>query len=182
MRSYSRIQLMEPRIEKQLKKCNILGKVWIDAGCGNGTFTFPLANIVNKVIALDTNKHNLSYLESKIPSEVNIKTKLFDFNNPFWYEVPVDGILFGFSLHYDPIHEKALKNAYLQLKPEGQLVIFEYSSEKSVPWVPYPLSTSNLTSILEKLSFQGIQIVENIPAHRSGRNWDNASYVLVAKK
>ena len=171
-----------PQILKQLQKCDISGKLWIDAGCGNGTFTFPLASIVSEVIALDTNKHNLSYLERKIPSEVNIKTKLFDFNNPFWYEVPVDGILFGFSLHYDPIHEKALKNAYLQLKPEGQLVIFEYSSENSVPWVPYPLTVNTLVPILEKLSFQEIQIVENIPAHRSGRNWDNASYILMTKK
>ncbi|MHA2033142.1 MAG: class I SAM-dependent methyltransferase [Candidatus Kariarchaeaceae archaeon] len=174
--------MKSPQIVKKLKNCGISGKVWIDAGCGNGTYTFPLASLVSNVIALDTNRNNLSYLESKIPSGVNIKTKLFDFNNPFWYEVPVDGVLFGFSLHYDPIHEKALKNTYLQLKPEGQLVIFEYSSEKSVPWVPYPLTIKTLTSILEKLTFQSIQIVENIPAHRSGRNWDNASYILVAKK
>ena len=171
-----------PQILKQLQKCGINGKLWIDAGCGNGTFTFPLASIVSEVIALDTNKHNLSYLERKIQPEMNIKTKLFDFNNPAWHEILVDGILFGFSLHYDPVHEKALKNAYLQLKPRGKLVIFEYSSDISVPWVPYPLTTSNLSSILQKLSFQDIQVVEYFPAHRSGRNWDNASYAVVAKK
>ena len=60
----------DQQIVKQLKRCGISGEVWIDAGCGNGTFTFPLASIIDKVIALDTNKHNLSYLESKKPSEV----------------------------------------------------------------------------------------------------------------
>ncbi|MCK4847985.1 MAG: class I SAM-dependent methyltransferase [Candidatus Heimdallarchaeota archaeon] len=171
-----------PKIVKQLERCDIRGKMWIDAGCGNGTFTFPLASMVSKVIALDTNKHNLSYLESKISSEMNIETKLFDFNHPSWYENPVDGILFAFSLHYNPIHKKSLENAYLQLKSGGRLVVFEYSSEKPVPWVPHPLPLIKLISILKKINFQDIQIVENIQSHRRSKNWDNASYSLVANK
>ena len=171
-----------PKIMKQLERCAIHGKIWIDAGCGNGTFTFPLANMVSMVIALDTNKHNLSYLESKISSELNIETKLFDFNNPAWYKIPVDGIIFGFSLHYNPIHKKSLENAYLQLKSGGRLVVFEYSSEKPVPWVPHPLPINKLISILKELNFQDIQVVENFQSHRRSKNWDNASYSLVANK
>jgi len=171
-----------PKIVKQLERCDIRGNIWIDAGCGNGTFTFPLATIVFMVIALDTNKHNLSYLKSKSSPELNIKTKLFDFNNPSWYKSPVDGILFGFSLHDNPIHKKSLENAYLQLKSGGRLVVFEYSSEKSVPWVPYPLPLIKLISILKEINFQDIQIVENIQSHRRSKNWDNASYSVVANK
>ena len=113
---------------------------------------------------------------------MNIETKLFDFNIPLWYEDPVDGILFGFSLHYNAIHKKALENAYLQLKPEGKLVVFEYSSEKPVSWVPYPLPLNKLIPILGKLDFKDIQFVEKIFAHRISKNWDNASYSLVARK
>ena len=170
------------KIVKQLERCDIRGKVWIDAGCGNGTFTFPLASMVSKVIALDTNKHNLSYLESKKSPKMAIMTKSIDFNNPSWYKDSVDGILFGFSLHYNSVHKNALKNAYLQLKPGGKLVVFEYSSEKPVSWVPYPLPLNKLIPILKDLSFQSIKVIENIPAHRIGRNWNNASYSLVANK
>jgi ubiquinone/menaquinone biosynthesis C-methylase UbiE len=170
------------QIINQLERCDIRGKVWIDAGCGNGTFTFPLASMVSKIIALDTNKHNLSYLESRISSEMAIETKLFDFNIPSWYKTPVDGILFGFSLHDNPNHKKALENAYFQLKEKGKLVVFEYSSDKSVFWVPHPLPLNRLIPILNNLAFQDIQVVENIPASRTSRNWNNASYSLVATK
>ena len=170
------------KIFKQLERCGIYGEIWIDAGCGNGTFTFPLASMVSKIIALDTNKHNLSYLESKISSEMNIETKLFDFNIPSWYESPVDGILFGFSLHDNSNHKKALENAYFQLKGKGKLVVFEYSSDKPVFWVPHPLPLNRLFPILDNLAFQDIQVVENFPAYRTSRDWNNASYSLVATK
>lgn len=174
--------MKSPQIVNQLKSCGISGKVWIDAGCGNGTFTFPLASMVSKIIALDTNKHNLSYLESRISSEMDIQTKLFDFNIPSWYENPVDGILFGFSLHDNPNHKKVLENAYFQLKEKGKLVVFEYSSDKSVFWVPHPLPLNRLIPILDNLAFQDIQVVENFPAYRTSRDWNNASYSLVATK
>ena len=110
-------------IVNQLKKCKIQGGIWIDAGCGNGTYTIPLSTLVSEVIALDKNKNNLSYLESKMTSKMNIRTQHFDFSKPSWYSSVVDGILFGFSLHYDPEHRIALEHAYQQLKPGGKLEI-----------------------------------------------------------
>ena len=169
-------------ILKQLEKCGVIGGTWIDAGSGNGTFTFPLSSLASKVIALDTNKNNLSYLRSKISRESNIESIIHDFNKPFWYSEQVDGILFGFSLHYDPNPATALKNAYLQLKTSGKLVVFEYSSEKSVPWVPYPIPSEKLLLTLNKLNFRDIQVVKNTPAHRVSDNWNNASYTVVARK
>jgi tRNA/tmRNA/rRNA uracil-C5-methylase (TrmA/RlmC/RlmD family) len=58
------------QIVEQLKQCEVQGGVWIDAGCGNGTYSFPLSTLVSEVIALDKNKNNLSYLESKITSNI----------------------------------------------------------------------------------------------------------------
>jgi ubiquinone/menaquinone biosynthesis C-methylase UbiE len=170
------------QIEKKLLECGVQGGTWVDAGSGNGTYTFPLSRLVSKVIALDNNQNNLSYLNGKISSDSNIETKLFDFNEPSWYSTTVDGILFGFSLHYDPIHIKALRNAHLQLKKSGKLVVFEYSSEKPVPWVPYPIPPTKLISICRKLDFQNIRLVESTSARRMSDNWNNASYILAAEK
>ncbi len=169
-------------IEKQLRKCDINGGIWIDAGSGNGTFTFPLSRLASRVVALDTNKNNLSYLRNKISINSNIETKIHDFNKPAWYSAPVDGVLFGFSLHYDPNHTKPLRNAYTQLKKSGKLVVFEYSSENPVPWVPYPIPPTKLISICRELDFQDIHLVENTSARRISDNWNNASYILMAKK
>lgn len=170
------------QIVEQLKQCEVQGGVWIDAGCGNGTYSFPLSTLVSEVIALDKNKNNLSYLESKITSEMNIWTQHFDFSKPSWNSSLVDGILFSFSLHYDPEHRIALEHAYRQLKPGGKLVVIEYSSEKSVPWVPYPLPQEELISILETISFITIKVIQTLPPRRKGFQWNNSSYIVNAHK
>lgn len=170
------------KIVDVLTQCDIKRGVWIDAGCGHGTYTFPLANLASQVIALDKNANNLSFLESKIPLNANISTQQFDFSNPSWYKNSVDGILFGFSLHYDPIHTTALKHAYQQLKQGGKLVVIEYSTEKSVPWVPYPLPFKKLNKILTALSYSEIQVINTFPLRKKGINWNNASYMITALK
>ncbi len=170
------------QIIERLRQCEIRGGVWIDAGCGNGTYTIPLSNLVSEVIALDKNWNNLSYLESKIPFETNITTQQFDFSNPSWYKDLVDGILFSFSLHYDPIHSTALNHAYQQLKLGGRLVVIDYSSEKSVPWVPFPLPQHELISILENLSFKDIQVIQELPHRKRVFHWNNSSYSVTALK
>ncbi len=165
-----------------LKKCRIEGGFWIDAGCGNGTFTFPLATLADRVLAIDKNKDNLSYLNSKISTETNIFTQQVNFNKPKWYDQLVDGIFFGFSLHYHPVHKIALENAFNQLKTGGNIIIFEYASKKPVSWVPYPLPVEELTSIFSELSFTNIKLVDTLPSRRRSPFWDNGSYLLRAEK
>ena len=157
------------QIATMLKRCDIQGGLWIDAGCGNGTFTFPLATLADQVIAIDKNPNNL------IPQQV-------DFNNSKWYEQLVDGILFGFSLHYHPIHQIALSHAFNQLKKGRTIIIIEYASETPVSWVPYPLPEKKLISILTELSFINIQLVESLSSRRKSTFWNNASYILKAEK
>jgi ubiquinone/menaquinone biosynthesis C-methylase UbiE len=165
-----------------LKRCDIRGGLWIDAGCGNGTFTFPLATFTDRVIAIDKNSNNLNYLNSKISTQKNIFTQQADFNNPNWYSQLVDGILFGFSLHYHPIHQIALEHTFSQLKEGGTIIIIEYASETPVSWVPYPLPKEKLVSILNKLSFTNIQLVDTLPPRRKSSYWNNGSYILKAAK
>lgn len=61
-------------------------------------------------------------------------------------------------------------------------MVIEYSSEKSVPWVPYPLPFENLNKILTALSFNEIQVINTFPPRKKGMNWNNASYMITALK
>ena len=51
---------------ENLKKCNIEGGTWIDAGSGQGAYTIPLAVLVSDVIAIDKNKKSLKTLEERV--------------------------------------------------------------------------------------------------------------------
>ncbi len=170
------------QIVERLRKCGVHKGIWIDAGCGNGTYTFPLASLTSQTIALDRNKHNLSYLKSKITSQTNIITKQFDFTVPLWYEHLVDGVLFGFSLHFDPNHNEVLENAYQQLKTGGRVIIIDYSSNIPVSWVPWPLPPEKAIPILQSLDFSKIKTVETTTPRRKSSQWDNTSYILTAIK
>ncbi|UCE12454.1 MAG: class I SAM-dependent methyltransferase [Candidatus Heimdallarchaeota archaeon] len=146
------------RILKQLKLCDISGGVWIDAGCGRGSYTFPLASLADKVVAIDNNPYNISFLKSSLPSNSNIEVFKKDFTYEVWHE-PVDGMLFGFSLHYDPTPQKALQKAFTQLKPDGTIVILDYVRTDPVPWVPFPLPIFKLRSLLEEVGFYQIETI-----------------------
>ncbi|MHA1941937.1 MAG: class I SAM-dependent methyltransferase [Candidatus Hodarchaeales archaeon] len=170
------------KIESEISQCGPLEGVWIDAGCGNGTYTIPLANLVEKVIAIDSNKNNLLYLKSLLSSENNILTLHYDFTEPKWYDENVDGILFGFSLHETSKHILVLKHAYNQLKADGKLIIIDYSSDTAVSWVPYPIPESKLTRLLGEVSFQKVSLIKQNPPRRKGHHWNNASYIITAMK
>ncbi len=139
--------------------CGISKGVWIDAGCGRGTYTLPLAKLASQVIAIDKNPYDISFLKAKLSSPVNIVALEKDFNQePLFYDL-VDGVLFGFSLHYEHSPTKALQNAFNQLKSNGIIIIFEYTHEKPLPWVPYPVPKSLSINLLEKIGFREIETI-----------------------
>ncbi len=47
---------------RNLEKAGINGGTWIDAGCGQGAYTIPLAMLVDVVIAIDQNSGHLNNL------------------------------------------------------------------------------------------------------------------------
>ncbi|MFW9904094.1 MAG: class I SAM-dependent methyltransferase [Candidatus Thorarchaeota archaeon] len=145
------------RIQEQLQLCGISRGVWIDAGCGRGTYTFPLATLTSLVIAIDNNPLNTSFLKAQLPHPTNIIVNQKDFTKDKLHSNLVDGILFGFSLHYQPNPRKAIRNAFNYLKPRGRVVIFEYTREDPLPWVPFPVPKKKLILLLKKTGFNEIE-------------------------
>lgn len=147
------------RILKQLKKSGISEGVWVDAGCGRGTYTLPLSTLATQVIAIDKNPYNVSFLKSQLPSGSNIAVYEMDFNKDLHFSELVDGFIFGFSLHYEPTLSRALNNAFNHLKPKGKVIVFEYIQPKPLPWVPFPVVKEQLMESLLKIGFYKADII-----------------------
>jgi len=50
-------------------------------------------------------------------------------------------------------------NAFNHLKPSGKIVIFEYTREKPLPWVPFPIPRKKLTLLLGRIGFKEIETI-----------------------
>lgn len=144
---------------KQLQLSGISKGIWVDAGCGRGTYTFPLATLASQVIAIDKNPYNISFLKAQLPPITNIEIYEKDFNQETFFHELVDGVLFGFSLHYEPTPIIALQNAFNQLKNNGTIIIFEYIREEPLPWVPFPIPKFKLNKMLKKIGFNQIETI-----------------------
>ncbi|MFW9780178.1 MAG: class I SAM-dependent methyltransferase [Candidatus Heimdallarchaeota archaeon] len=142
------------RVMDQLKMLHLKSEaIWVDAGCGTGTFTFPMSTLVNKVIAVDQSVSRITHLRKSLPSNANIIPLVSDFNHDRYTIDPVDGILFGFSLHYQQNPLIALKNAYNQIRPAGSVVVFEYCRKTPLPWVPHPIPAGRGKALLADCGF-----------------------------
>ena len=139
---------------KNLQKAEIMGGNWIDAGCGQGAYTIPLAMIADSVLAIDKNPGPLKSLEKRILGLglTNIQIKEDDLQNIEIYKRKnVQGILFAFSLHYQ--HNIDFILQILENKKEEKnfkIVIIEYTREKPIFWVPYPYPPEVVKKLFEE--------------------------------
>jgi len=130
---------------------------WADLGCGTGTFTLALANLLANgsiIYAVDKNKSSLD----KIPDQYNL-IMFIKLNEDFKdSSLPenLDGILMANSLHYVKEKDIFVKRISQNLKQKGSFIIVEYDTEKSNPWIPYPISFNSLSILFEKLGYNSI--------------------------
>lgn len=122
---------------------------WADLGCGSGLFTQALAQLLpatSHIFAVDTNHQALGKLPSSVGS-VSIQTQALDFvASPLPFR-QLDGILMANSLHYVKDKKGFMDKLRASLKPTGNLIIIEYDTNKSNPWVPYPIPFSELEKL-----------------------------------
>jgi SAM-dependent methyltransferase len=124
--------------------------VWADLGCGDGTFTRALAQLLasgSVVHAVDVNAAALA----DVPAERDgtaIVTHQADFTQTPWpFEEHLDGILMANSLHYVREQEAFVRQCETRLNDDGRFVIVEYDLEQPNRWVPYPVSRRRLTAL-----------------------------------
>jgi SAM-dependent methyltransferase len=125
--------------------------IWADLGCGNGTFTRALAQLLaagSVVHAVDVDAAALANIPDGRDSAA-IVTHHADFTKLPWpIDVErLDGILMANSLHYVRDQEAFVRRCEARLKDEGRFIIVEYDLERANRWVPYPVSRRGLTAL-----------------------------------
>ncbi len=152
---------------------------WADLGCGSGTFTLALADLLppgssieaidlRPTVAPQTTPHGVSIhpraadfttLEFEPPTSApsaSIPDRLWPGTQPLQYH----GILMANSLHY--VEDQL---AFLTRLKTGALLLIEYDTDIPVArWVPYPLSFTNATHLLQSTGWPRIQKLGTQPS------------------
>ena len=139
---------------------------WADLGCGDGTFTRALAELLapgSTIHAMDLDGAALR----RIPSEYNgvrIATHHGDFTNQPWPFTDLDGILMANSLHYVDDQASFVRGCARHLKPPHRFLIVEYDTTAANPWVPYPVSQMRLRELFERAGYSSIRVLRSRPS------------------
>lgn len=131
-------------------------QIWSDLGCGTGTFTLALAEILaaeSLIYAIDKNFSSLTQIPETYKN-VNIEKINRDFvQNAF--ELPeTDGILMANSLHFVEDKVVFLRRA---VKKARRFLIVEYEDRKPNQCVPFPIDFQTLTTLFESFGFSKIE-------------------------
>jgi SAM-dependent methyltransferase len=126
--------------------------VWADLGCGDGTFTRALAQLLTAgsvVHAVDLDEAALAKISVEWDgARTRIVTHPADFvQQPWPFEERLDGILMANSLHYVRDQEAFIRTCDEHLKADGRFIVVEYDFERPNRWVPYPVSRRRLTAL-----------------------------------
>jgi SAM-dependent methyltransferase len=141
--------------------------VWADLGCGTGTFTLALADLLapgSVIHAIDSDASALR----KIPSarkSVSIMTHHGDFLKPqMWPFADLDGILMANSLHYVEDQATFLRACASRMKSRRHFLIVEYDTDAANRWVPYPVTQARLTSLFNGAGYDSVKILRSRPS------------------
>jgi SAM-dependent methyltransferase len=130
--------------------------VWADLGCGDGTFTRALAQLLaagSVVHAVDVDPAALANIPRGRDGAA-IVTHQADFTQQPWpFDERLDGILMANSLHYVRDQDTFVRECATRLTDNGRFIIVEYDFERPNRWVPYPVSRRRLTTLFTAARF-----------------------------
>ena len=138
---------------------------WADLGCGDGTFTRALAEVLlpgSMIHAMDRDAAALR----KIPKEhhrVRITTHRGDFTNGVWPFGDLDGILMANSLHYVADQTTFIRACEPRMRSRRFLIV-EYDTDAANRWVPYPVSRARLTTLFTAAGYSSITVLGSRPS------------------
>lgn len=150
------------------------GGVWADLGCGDGTFTLALAELLGpagRAYAVDSDARALARLRRRAANRAGVIPVQADFTQPFalpGYDGALDGILFANALHFVAHPERALAAWVARLTPDGRAVFVEYDRRTANPWVPYPISPSRLEEVAAASGLSRPEVTARQPSMFSG--------------
>jgi ubiquinone/menaquinone biosynthesis C-methylase UbiE len=138
---------------------------WADLGCGDGTFTLALAEVLASGSIIHAIDLDGAALRRIPPShkDVRIDSHRGDFTKPPWPFGEVDGILMANSLHYVENQAAFIRECEAYMKSRRFLIV-EYDTSKASPWVPYPVSQATLTTLFERAGYSSVTVLRSRPS------------------
>lgn len=133
-------------------------QVWADLGCGNGTFTLALAELLpagSMIHAIDMDKQSLD----RIPANhkgIRIDKHIRDFIADSLPISRLDGILMANALHYVKDKPAFIDTTKKIIKEDGCFLIVEYDTLAANQWVPYPIDFISLHRLFSNAGFDSI--------------------------
>ena len=122
---------------------------WADLGCGDGTFTVALAEVLAPGSVIHAMDSDASALR-RIPAEhdgVSIVARRGDFTVFPWPFSALDGVLMANSLHFVAEQSRFLRSCESAMRGPRRFLVVEYDTSASNPWVPYPVSQARLSKL-----------------------------------
>ena len=139
---------------------------WADLGCGDGTFTLALADVLaadSVVYAMDRDRSALRTIPSTY-NGVRIITHCGDFMRLPWSFSDLDGVLMANSLHYVEDQPAFIRACESQMAPRRHFLVVEYDTSEESRWVPYPLNQVRATTLFERAGYESISVLKSRPS------------------
>jgi ubiquinone/menaquinone biosynthesis C-methylase UbiE len=140
---------------------------WADLGCGTGTFTLALADLLSPGSAIHAMDRDSSVLRRIPPAHkhIGITTHRADFTKPrMWPFDSLDGILMANSLHYVEDQAAFIRACEARMTSSRCFLIVEYGTDESSRWVPYPVSQARLSSLFITAGYSSIRVLRSRPS------------------
>ena len=140
--------------------------IWADLGCGDGTFTRALADMLasgSLIHAIDLDGSALR----RIPSAhkgVRISTHRGDFMKQPWPFAGLDGILMANSLHYVENQAAFIRDCESHMRLPRRFLLVEYDVSEANRWVPYPVSQTRVTTLFERAGYSSVRVLRSRPS------------------
>lgn len=132
---------------------------WADLGCGTGTFTRALAELLPTGSTIAAMDHNATAVKQvpDLHGNVQITKHVGDFVTEPLAMKDLDGILLANALHFVRDQAAFIQRISTSLKPTGALLLVEYDTGSPNPWVPHPLSFVALSQLCADRGFGTVQ-------------------------
>lgn len=156
MRQRQAVGLLAPGFANERKPAT-----WADLGCGRGTFTLALAQLLapdSTIHAIDRDRAALASLPAQ-RNGVSIQAWRGDFLDQPWPFTDLDGVLMANSLHYVRDQAAFIHRSAPHLRPGHRFLIVEYDTDEANRWVPYPVGRPALRSLFAAAGYSSITLL-----------------------
>jgi ubiquinone/menaquinone biosynthesis C-methylase UbiE len=142
-------------------------QMWCDLGCGGGTFTMALADLLSDgstIHAVDLDPKALQEIPEKHDG-VEILKIVADIGSPSLRLPSVDGILMANSLHYIREQEMLLRRL---LSLTDRFLVVEYERSHPNRWGPYPVGFNRLRELFSQVGVERVEKLGTRPSRFGG--------------